>query len=185
LASKSLVKGTNTSLVSGDIIANGIYTLMYDGTVWVILAYVGVLRNLGLTRINDATSGTALAITLVTNDRIQRDLTGANLTSNQYLEFVIPYDFISFPTNAFSLDSRKNSANGTLVVTWGNSGGTDSTINSASCVATSTANTWETKFLTPGSTYKAGDRILQLITLATSGNVSVGVGTLVIKYIGR
>jgi len=97
----------------------------------------------------------------------------------------IPYDFISFPTNALSIDTRKNSASNDVVVTWGISGGTDSTLSGVSIVATSTGNVWETKSLTPGSTYIPGQRILQLITLTTTGNTSVGISTIKLKYIGK
>jgi len=137
LATKNLIKGTSTSLVDGDILANGIYRILYDGTQWVIMGYVGSLRSIEITRPADVTSGSALAISLVTNDRIQRDLTGANVTANNYIELTIPYDFISFPTNALSIDTRKNSASNDVVVTWGISGGTDSTLSGVSIVATS------------------------------------------------
>lgn len=194
LTTKSLVKGlSSTSLVSGDILDNGIYTLLYDGAVWVIIDSIGILRSLDWSdfpaRVS-STVGTAAAISLSTNTRIIRTITRSSNVNQQttyYWMFYLPADFISFPTNAFKVESARNSATSTMVITFGCAGVVDSTMNGLSVIATSTSDVFETKFATPGSTYKAGDLIMAVLdwtAITTNGNLT-RLGMSGLNYIGR
>jgi hypothetical protein len=170
-----------------DITSGSISTLTYDSTVpaWKMSADSSKRRSFSLTAPTAVTSGTAFTVTLLANSRIIRTLSGANLTNTSYLEFTIPYDFIEFDIEGYSLDTTRTAAGNNVVVTFGKDGNADSTINSYSLVATSTADAWETKTVKPGSKYFPGDRVLITITSTTSGNTTTRVGTGRITYIAR
>lgn len=184
----NLVKA-NVALASGDIQANSNHTVFYDGTNWVLLASSVSLRSIMLNTSGNVSSGTATVVSLIANDRIVRTLSQPNatdLTSSFYTEFTIPADFISFPTNAFSIDSTKNTTANTVAVTWGLAGVADTTLNALNLSATAITNTWETKSATPGSTYLAGNRILQVVTITTTANgAQVQLGSIKINYLSK
>lgn len=185
LGAKTILKN-GFGLSASNIKLNDILNLLYDGTYFQIVAASSTIRSTHWVDPSRVTSGTAFTLTLATNDRIIRTLSGSNLTNTSYMEFVIPEDFIGFPTNAYSLDSIRDSTNANIVVTFGKNGVADSTIDSLSLVATGTGNTvWETKSATPGSTYSPGDRILITMKSTTSGNVSVSLSSARLKYIAR
>ena len=129
------------------------------------------------------TGGTALSYYIEANDRIYPSLTGNNATNNAYKELILPADFSSFPANAFGIDTRKTNANVSITVTIGKGGTADSTINGAD-VEPGTLNTWESKTLTPGSAYAAGDRIVLKITTTTgAANPYIDFDTLYLNYL--
>ena len=158
LGAISIRKAADSTLLINNILAGCTMIMVYDGTNFIIVGKCSTLRGLPVS-FTQVTSGTAFTITIAPNDRIQRAITGANLTNTSYLEFTIPPDFVAFPSNAFSIDTRRNTANANTVVTFGKEGVADAGINGISLTATATNNTWETKQATPTGTYAPGDRV--------------------------
>ena len=127
-------------------------------------------------------SGTAFAYNLVANDRVYPSLSATG-TNDAYKELILPADFSSFPAGAFKIDTWKNNANVSITVTIGKGGTADSTINGADVEPTA-LSTWESKTLTPGSSYAAGDRIiLKITTTTTAVGEEVGFDSLYLNYL--
>lgn len=188
------IKKNGVELDSGDILSNNVLTLFYNGTNWDIIGYNGTLRSLDWVdfpaRVTSTVAGSAPTITLSTNTRIIRTLTrtaGTNQNTIFYWMFYIPDDFIAFPTNAFRVESSRNSVNSTLTVTFGSGGVADSTMNALSVVATGTGDVFETKFATPSSTYRPGDLVLAVLDMATTTNNNnvIRLGMAGLSYIAR
>jgi hypothetical protein len=184
LGAIAIVKEGGIALRASDIGPGSIHHLMYDGVSWTIVASSMTLKSIVFFSPSQVTSGTAFTLTLVSNDRVVRTLSGSNVTNTSYTEIALPADFISFPTGAYRVDSNR-SGNGTLTVTIGKGGVADATMNALSLVATATNSTWETKSGTPTSSYTAGDRLLITMTTTTSGNTTTAVGNVILQYYGR
>ena len=132
-------------------------------------------------------SGDAWSIWVPGNAKIERYIGGSNKTNTSYYYFKIPEDFVSFPTNAFGIDTRRTGSNPDLRVTMYKNGVVDSTIDDISLKATAINDTWENKRATPGSTYAVGDDVI--IKIVTTTGVGAGnfnaIGSIDIKYLGK
>ena len=187
LGAVNIVKRENTPLLEGDLQGGVTCILNYDGTNLVILSNSFAVKYLPLNFLQ-VTSGTAFTITLLANDRIQRDLSGNNVTNTSYAEFVLPDDFVGFPPNAFSIDNRRNRAAASTVVTMGSEGVVDATFNSLDMSHPALDNTWGTVSASFGTTYAPGQRILLAVTTSTgSGGAggAAGIGLMRIKYLSK
>lgn len=123
-----------------------------------------------------------VSVALVANDRITRELSGANANYNYYQEFFLPADFASFPTGAFKIETNRSDANNDVLITLGKGGVADSTINALSAGFDAALNTWSSRSLTPGSSYAAGDRIVMRINMTTSGNTLTRISNPILYY---
>lgn len=122
-------------------------------------------------------SGTAYSTSVVANDHIAHSLSGSNKTNTSYLPFICPDDFVGF--ESIDVKSRRNSNNCTLNLSMGKGGVIDGTVNNID-VRPTALNTYETKSVTPSSSYIAGDEVL----FTLSANTGPGGGNLLdLRYV--
>ena len=106
---------------------------------------------------------------------------------NIWYEFTIPSDFVSFPTNAFSINVRSNDfAGNTLTATFYDSGNAVDTGISAVSIAPSQSDVWQTKTDTPDTPttpYAAGQVChIKIFMLNDEASNTVDIARLFLTY---
>jgi hypothetical protein len=160
------------------------------GSAWRIISINRSRASLGIKTTDFASTGTgttSLVLDTTTARLYVRHQTSstASQTYTYYVELVLPENFLSFPANALTVNvrtSRRTAGSHTATI-YKSDNTTDSTISAASIQAAA-ENTWETKTLTPGSTYSPGERVLIAFASQLSGlnNATQDLDNIILTY---
>lgn len=109
---------------------------------------------------------------------------GINSVGNLVAQIRLPDDFERFETDALEVIVRREGNSDSLIITLSKDGVADAVI-SASDIRATLDVTYETKLLTPGTEYKAGDILLATIVSTVDPLETNSIAGLWLYYIRR
>ncbi len=188
LGAKAITKNGTTALVSGDISANQVYLVTYDGTQFQIVGRITASSStvramaLGADEAWNTYGSGVWTIVWSAGDQYLTRVSGGATTGQARRSHKVEPDLVSCPANAFSIDTFANSLAGSLTLTVYINGVADTNMNGVS-IEPSVINTWETKTFTFNTDPSAGDTLaIEVVSTATGAAQGHQINNLQIKY---